>query len=105
MRMSRAAVMIEHDRPLEIRKYPLPAAIEPGAALVRVQLAGVCGTDVHLWHGRLSGVPYPIIPGHVSAGTIEAARGPANGDSSQSDQAFFGSVGPGRRSRIPGPSL
>ena len=23
---------------------------------------------MHLWHGRLSGVPYPIIPGHVSAG-------------------------------------
>ena len=35
----------------------------------------MCGTDVHLWHGRLSGVPYPIIPGHVSAGTLEAIRG------------------------------
>jgi L-iditol 2-dehydrogenase len=27
----------------------------------------------------LSGVPYPIIPGHVSAGVIEAARGPLEG--------------------------
>jgi threonine dehydrogenase-like Zn-dependent dehydrogenase len=35
----------------------------------------VCGTDVHLWHGRLSGVPYPIIPGHVTAGTLDAIRG------------------------------
>jgi L-iditol 2-dehydrogenase len=35
----------------------------------------VCGTDVHLWHGRLSGVPYPIIPGHVSAGTLERVSG------------------------------
>jgi L-iditol 2-dehydrogenase len=30
---------------------------------------------VHLWHGRLSGVPYPIIPGHVTTGTLEAVRG------------------------------
>jgi L-iditol 2-dehydrogenase len=27
----------------------------------------------------LSGVPYPIIPGHVSAGTLEAIRGPLTG--------------------------
>jgi L-iditol 2-dehydrogenase len=31
---------------------------------------------VHLHYGRLSGVPYPLIPGHVSVGTIAALRGP-----------------------------
>ena len=35
----------------------------------------MCGTDVHLWHGRLAGVPYPIIPGHVTTGTLEKANG------------------------------
>jgi hypothetical protein len=35
----------------------------------------VCGTDVHLHHGRLAGVPYPLIPGHVTAGTLAAVRG------------------------------
>ena len=53
----------------------------------------MCGTDVHLWHGRLAGVPYPIIPGHVSAGTIEAARGPLTGIDGSSlgegDRAVF----------------
>jgi L-iditol 2-dehydrogenase len=39
----------------------------------------VCGTDVHLWHGRLADVPYPIIPGHVSAGTLADVRGPLAG--------------------------
>jgi threonine dehydrogenase-like Zn-dependent dehydrogenase len=34
----------------------------------------VCGTDVHLHHGKLD-VPYPIIPGHVSVGTVAAANG------------------------------
>jgi L-iditol 2-dehydrogenase len=60
--------------PVEIREYPAPD-LAPGAALLRTERSEVCGTDVHLWHGRLSGVPYPIIPGHVSAGTLQAVRG------------------------------
>lgn len=36
----------------------------------------VCGTDVHLHHGRLAGVPYPIIPGHVSVGRVLETNGP-----------------------------
>jgi L-iditol 2-dehydrogenase len=66
--------MVAPRQPIELREFPRPD-LPPGAALVRTARSEVCGTDVHLWHGRLSGVPYPIIPGHVSAGTIEAARG------------------------------
>ena len=36
----------------------------------------VCGTDVHLHHGRLAGVPFPIIPGHVSCGRVLETGGP-----------------------------
>jgi L-iditol 2-dehydrogenase len=35
----------------------------------------VCGTDVHLLHGRLSGVPWPIVPGHVSVGRVAELHG------------------------------
>ena len=35
----------------------------------------VCGTDVHLWKGQLAGVPYPIIPGHVSVGRVAETDG------------------------------
>ena len=49
--------------------------LPPGGALLRTALSEVCGTDVHLWHGRLSGVPYPIIPGHVTTGTLDKVRG------------------------------
>ena len=35
----------------------------------------VCGTDVHLHHGRLAGVPYPIIPGHVVCGRLGETNG------------------------------
>src|SRR6187402_3157417 len=61
-------------RPIEIREYA-PPDLAPGAALLRTARSEVCGTDVHLWHGRLSGVPYPIIPGHVTTGTLDKARG------------------------------
>lgn len=74
MNTIRAAVMPAPRVPVEIREYPVPG-IAPGGALVRTEYSEVCGTDVHLWHGRLSGVPYPIIPGHVSVGRIAAARG------------------------------
>lgn len=60
--------------PVEIREFARPA-LPPGSALLRSVRSEVCGTDVHLWHGRLTGVPYPIIPGHVSAGVLDAIRG------------------------------
>jgi L-iditol 2-dehydrogenase len=43
--------------------------------LLHTLYSEVCGTDVHIWHGRLAGVPYPIIPGHVSVGTAASIRG------------------------------
>ncbi len=69
-----AAVMPAPRVPVEIREFPDPVLPE-GSALLRTALSEVCGTDVHLWHGRLSGVPYPIIPGHVTTGTLHAIRG------------------------------
>jgi L-iditol 2-dehydrogenase len=69
-----AAVMPAPKVPVEIREFPEPE-LPVGGALLRTALSEVCGTDVHLWHGRLSGVPYPIIPGHVATGTLDKVRG------------------------------
>ena len=72
--MSYAACIMPGPRQALIaREYPEPA-LEPGAALLHTMYSEVCGTDVHLHHGRLD-VPFPIIPGHVSVGTVAAARG------------------------------
>lgn len=60
------------NRPLELRELRAPQ-LERGAGLLHTLYSEVCGTDVHLHHGRL-GVPFPIIPGHVSVGTIAALR-------------------------------
>jgi len=61
-------------QPIEVREFTRPE-LAPGSMLLRTVRSEVCGTDVHLWHGRLAGVPYPIIPGHVSAGTVMELRG------------------------------
>lgn len=74
--MIQAVVMSAPRQPLELRQFAEPE-LEPGAVLLRTLGSEVCGTDVHLWHGRLAGVPYPIIPGHVSVGEVAAVGGRA----------------------------
>ncbi len=70
----KAAVIPAPGKPTEIREYALPS-LEPGSILLKTLASEVCGTDVHLWHGKLAGVPYPLIPGHVSIGQVEETDG------------------------------
>jgi len=69
----RAAVMTGPRRPLEIWDLDDPV-LEPGSVLLETVASEVCGTDVHIHHGRLAGVPYPIVPGHVSVGRVVETR-------------------------------
>lgn len=52
---------------LEERPTPHPG---PGQVLVRVEAAGVCGTDLHIYHGRVP-ARFPLVPGHEFAGIVE----------------------------------
>ena len=75
METVRAMVMPGPRVPLQMRRFPVPRPA-PGGAIVETLMSEVCGTDVHLHHGRLAGVPYPIIPGHVSCGRLLETGGP-----------------------------
>jgi L-iditol 2-dehydrogenase len=70
----RAAVMTAPRTPIVVRELDDPV-LEQGSLLLETIASEVCGTDVHLHHGRLEGVPYPIVPGHVSVGRVVDARG------------------------------
>jgi len=62
------------DRPegsFEIKKCPLPDPA-PGTLLLQIELGGVCGTDIHIYHGYLPEVPFPLILGHEICGKIVA---------------------------------
>jgi L-iditol 2-dehydrogenase len=64
------AVYMYSDGKIELKDQVLPK-LEPGSVLVKTLYSEVCGTDVHLQDNQLAGVPFPIIPGHVSVGIID----------------------------------
>lgn len=47
---SRAAVFLGPGKPFELREYPVPDP-QPGAAVVKIRLSNVCGSDLHQWRG------------------------------------------------------
>jgi threonine dehydrogenase-like Zn-dependent dehydrogenase len=53
---------------IEIQERVLPP-LEPGEAVVRIQFAGVCGTDIALFSGDYS-VPLPLVLGHEFVGEV-----------------------------------
>jgi threonine dehydrogenase-like Zn-dependent dehydrogenase len=83
-----AATLLAPGR-LEVREYPYPEELEPGAVLLRMLASGICGTDKHTFRGeteQYAGTPYerstpfPIIQGHENVGVVEAiGPGGANG--------------------------
>jgi len=72
--MPLAAVIPSPNTRVELREVPSPE-LEPNSALLSVELSEVCGTDVYLQRGLLDGVPYPLVPGHVTVGRLERIRG------------------------------
>lgn len=67
-------VVMKEDGSVQVQERPYPS-LEQGAVVIKTAYTEVCGTDVHLQKGKLAGVPYPIIPGHVSTGTIDKIKG------------------------------
>ncbi|HSE17644.1 MAG TPA: zinc-binding dehydrogenase [Pyrinomonadaceae bacterium] len=72
--MPLVAVIPNPHSPVEVREVAEPD-LEPNSALLEVEVSEVCGTDVYLQQGRLAGVPYPLVPGHVSVGRLQKIRG------------------------------
>jgi len=48
-----------------------PPVTHPDEVRIRITAAGVCGTDVHIWEGRLSYTRPPLVLGHEFAGVVE----------------------------------
>jgi D-arabinitol dehydrogenase (NADP+) len=62
------AVVYDEPRKFEVREVAVP---EPGAGevLIRILVAGICGTDLHLHAGEF-GPSYPLTPGHEFVGEV-----------------------------------
>jgi threonine dehydrogenase-like Zn-dependent dehydrogenase len=67
MLTSKAAVFVEPGKPLEIRELPVLDP-EPGGALVAMEMAAVCGSDVH--SAKMDTTVRPVIFGHENIGVL-----------------------------------
>src|SRR6058998_809353 len=78
----KAARIVKTKEPLEIKDVSVPRP-KNDQVLVRVESAGVCHSDLHLWEGGYAGpqgvfmkvedrgVKFPLTPGHEISGAIE----------------------------------
>jgi threonine dehydrogenase-like Zn-dependent dehydrogenase len=57
---------------MELLDVDAPGEPGPGEMLLRPEVVGVCGSDVHILHGDLGGDVYPCIQGHEISAVVEA---------------------------------
>lgn len=73
-------------------ELPKPQA-GPGELVIKVGATGICGTDLHILAGEFPLAPFPLVPGHETAGTIveigEGVVGFSLGDRVAMDPSLF----------------
>ena len=55
---------------IDFRETEVPAVGEHDV-LIRVRRIGVCGSDIHVYHGKHKYMTFPVVQGHEGAGTVE----------------------------------
>lgn len=63
------AVVIEKPGKISIEERPIPE-ITASQVLVKVKAAGICGSDLHIYHGKNAFATYPRVVGHEFVGEI-----------------------------------
>lgn len=79
------AVYVEKPGHLTVIEREIPKIEKDTQVLVKIQAAGICGSDVHILHGTHAYVTYPRIIGHEGCGIVaemgSAVEGLELGDS------------------------
>jgi L-iditol 2-dehydrogenase len=66
----RQAVMVAPGR-IEFRDIPVPEPRD-SEVLIEVKRIGVCGSDIHVFHGKHPYTSYPVVQGHEFSGRVAA---------------------------------
>jgi threonine dehydrogenase-like Zn-dependent dehydrogenase len=56
---------------IEYTHTPDPVIMHPSDAIIRITLAGICGSDLHVYHGRETGIDVGTVMGHEFTGVVE----------------------------------
>jgi threonine dehydrogenase-like Zn-dependent dehydrogenase len=70
------ALVFEGIEQIAVASVPEPRIETAGDVVLRVEVAGLCGSDLHIWHGRERGLDRGTVMGHEYVGRI-VERGPA----------------------------
>ena len=61
------------EAPGKIRFDNVPEVpLAKGEVRIRIRQIGICGSDIHVWHGTHPFTPYPVIQGHEFMGVVDA---------------------------------
>lgn len=66
------AAVTRGESSMELVDVPVPGEPGPGEVVLRPEIVGVCGSDVHLFHGDLGDDVFPRIQGHEISAVVEA---------------------------------
>jgi 2-desacetyl-2-hydroxyethyl bacteriochlorophyllide A dehydrogenase len=55
---------------LRVEDVPEPQLLEPTDAIVKVTSSAICGSDLHLFHGKIPGIEAGMVCGHEFAGEV-----------------------------------
>ena len=57
---------------IEYREIPKPETLGPREVMLKIERIGVCGSDIHVFHGEHPATPYPVVQGHEYSATVDA---------------------------------
>jgi L-gulonate 5-dehydrogenase len=77
--------IVEKPGTLAVAERDKPAIKNPGDVLIRVKRTGICGSDIHIYHGKNPFAVYPRIWGHEFVGEVQET-GPAAGNIRKGDR-------------------
>lgn len=99
----RQAVLLAPGK-IEFRDVPAPSAdrLGPHQVLLNIKRIGICGSEIHSWHGQHPATFYPVVQGHEYSGIVVAVGSGvtvcAPGDAvTARPQLVCGKCGPCRR--------
>ncbi len=67
----RQAIMISPGE-IKFHEIPEPLELKPDEILLRIRRIGVCGSDIHVYHGQHPATPYPVVQGHEYSAIVVA---------------------------------
>ena len=57
---------------IEYHQIPEPGILMDDEILLRIKKIGICGSDIHVFHGKRPATSYPVVPGHEYSAIFES---------------------------------